>query len=328
MDQEEQSDDTLNNPTTVYSAGSAQEAHFLKNLLIESGIQAMVSNEVLHRGLGVELVGLHTAAQVVVSAKDAEVARRLALEFDQRTIAPADPEVVYSATSLREAQAVSDALTQSGISAAIGDEVIQPEAQSDSNGQTGVIPVLVTRAEVEAARQIIFDGSYSRDVSSESVIAVPAPWPRCPQCDARRTTRCPICLTSGVEFEGVDPEFAGLPNQPDQSSQPSDSCDSSSCGSSCSCGTQPAESQSAEPEAELPGPDAGPARLTLMCCTCDEPFIPEFPSRCEWCGHEFADGYALEEHHDVEPIPAQAMIVIMGLVTLVLVACAYFAWLV
>jgi hypothetical protein len=29
----------------------------------------------------------------------------------------------------------------------------------------------------------------------------------------------------------------------------------------------------------------------VLCNICDEPFVPRFPARCEWCGHRFADGY-------------------------------------
>jgi hypothetical protein len=29
--------------------------------------------------------------------------------------------------------------------------------------------------------------------------------------------------------------------------------------------------------------------LVVICPTCDDPFVPEFPPRCEWCGHRFAD---------------------------------------
>ena len=254
-----ENDDSLHNPTTVYSASSVQEAHFLKNLLVESGINAMVSNELLHRGSGVDLVGLPTAAKVVVAARDAETARRLALEFDRRTSV-----------------------------------LVEPEATA------GLEP-------------------------GESVIEVPAPWPHCPQCDTRRTTRCPICPTSGTDFEEVDPEFAGALGLP------GDASDTTGCGSSCSCGQEPqaAAPQSVEAEAaEPPGAETSLPRLALMCPTCDEPFVPEFPRRCEWCGHEFADGYDVEDHLEREPIPVQAMIVILGLVTLVLVACAYFAWIV
>ena len=27
---------------------------------------------------------------------------------------------------------------------------------------------------------------------------------------------------------------------------------------------------------------------------CDEPFVPAYPRRCEWCGHTFADGYEVD----------------------------------
>ena len=255
-----ENDDSLHSPTTVYSASSVQEAHFLKNLLIESGIDAMVSNELLHRGSGVELMGLPTAAEVVVAAKDAETARQLAIEFDRRTSVPAEPEAM-----------------------------------------TGLEP-------------------------GESVIEVPPPWPRCPQCDTRRTTRCPICPTSGTDFDQVDPEFLGTLGLPGETSDTT-----GGCGSSCSCGPEPraAAPQSLETEAaEPPNAETSPPKLALMCHTCDEPFVPEFPRRCEWCGHEFSDGYDVEDHVEREPIPLQAMIVILALVTLFLVACAYFAWIV
>ena len=40
--------------------------------------------------------------------------------------------------------------------------------------------------------------------------------------------------------------------------------------------------------------NASPAESTsvplLLCPTCDEPFHPHYLRRCEWCGHEFADG--------------------------------------
>lgn len=31
--------------------------------------------------------------------------------------------------------------------------------------------------------------------------------------------------------------------------------------------------------------------VMVLCPTCDEPFAPRFPARCEWCGHRFRDGY-------------------------------------
>jgi len=330
-----ENDDSLHNPTAVYSADSVQQAHFLKNLLVQSGINAMVSNELLHRGSGVDLVGSPTAAKVVVAARDAETARQLALDFDRRTAALVEPEIVYSASSLPEARAVKGVLARAGISAAVGDDIMHTEAEVNPFGMARAMPVIVTRRDIEAARKIILDGFDPQAASSEaadglerddSIIEVPAPWPRCPQCDTRRTTRCPICPTSGTDFEQVDPEFVGSLGLPVDTSDTT-----GGCGSSCSCGPEPQTDapQSVEGKAaEPPGAETGPPSLALMCPTCDEPFVPEFPRRCEWCSHEFADGYRVEDHVEREPIPLQAMIVILGLVTLVLIACAYFAWLV
>ncbi len=334
-DADQHDDDSLHNLTTVYSAVSAQQAHFLKNLLIESGINAMVSNEHLHRGSGVDLIGLPTAAEVVVAAKDAQAARQLALEFDRRTIESTEPEVLCSTGSLVEAQAVKGALAQAGIPAEIDDGTLRAQTEIDPFPTARAMHVVVARRDVEAARQIVLRGvdlqAASTDAMTgqeahESTIDVPPPWPQCPQCDARRTTRCPICLTSGTDFDEVDPEYIGLPDLPEDASDAT-----GSCGSGCSCGSHPhgADPQSVEAEAsEPPPPEACQPQLVLMCHTCDDPFVPEFPQRCEWCGHEFAEGYEVEEHVDSEPIPVQAMVVILALVTLVLVACAYFAWLV
>jgi hypothetical protein len=325
-----ENDDSLHSPTIVYSAGSLQEAHFLKNLLVESGINALVGNEFLQRGSGVDLVGLPTAATVMVAAKDAEAARGLALEFDRRTAVLADPQVVYSAKSLPEARAVKDALVAAGISAAVGDETMHAGTNVSVFGIPEAIPVIAAGRDVDAARQIVESGIDFQAVSSEatsdsesgeSVVEAPAPWPRCPECDTRRTTRCPICPASGTDFEQVDPEFAGPLGLPGHVADAS-----GVCGSSCSCGQEP---QAVEVEAsESPGTATCPPRLALMCPTCDEPFVAEFPRRCEWCGHEFADGYEVEDHVDGEPIPVQAMIVILALVILFLVACGYFACLV
>ena len=68
--------------TVIYTAGTMQEAHLLKDVLAEAGIEATVSNELLEGGAGVGAVGRLTDAQVVVGEEDAEEARRIALYFD------------------------------------------------------------------------------------------------------------------------------------------------------------------------------------------------------------------------------------------------------
>ena len=258
-------DDALRNPTVIYSARSAQQAHFLKNLLAEAGITASVTNDVLSGGAGVDLVGLSTAAKVLVAEEDAETARRFAVQFDQQ--------------------------------AALATAELEPPALE--------APV----------------------------------WPQCPQCDARRSTRCPVCQTAGTDFDEADRDFLGSLGMPDsldpggQAPKPAPiSCD---CGST-QCGNReklPSETSDAvEPAAEvLPGTSANATsqpRLALMCSTCDEPFVPEFPGRCEWCGHEFPDGYSVEALPEREPIPTRAIVVVCALAGLMLLATLYFIWIV
>ncbi len=76
-------------------------------------------------------------------------------------------------------------------------------------------------------------------------------WPTCRHCRRPRQTSCPICQTAGNQF----PE-AFLPDR----------------------------------ENTAPEVASEPARLYVLCPTCDEPFAPQFLARCEWCGHRFRDG--------------------------------------
>lgn len=78
--------------TVVYAARTVQDAYLLRNLLEQAGIGAVVTNEVLSGGSGVEVLGWPTLARVVVAAKDALRARRIALDFDARAAARSGQE--------------------------------------------------------------------------------------------------------------------------------------------------------------------------------------------------------------------------------------------
>jgi hypothetical protein len=80
----------------IYTARNKQQAHLLRNLLEEAGIEAAVTGDLLADGTGVDAVGWATAARVVVAEEDAKAARRLAEEFDRRgatAAAAARPDV-------------------------------------------------------------------------------------------------------------------------------------------------------------------------------------------------------------------------------------------
>ncbi len=62
----------------------------------------------------------------------------------------------------------------------------------------------------------------------------------------------------------------------------------------------------------------------LMCSVCDEPFEPTYPKHCEWCGHEFDDGYVIEQIVGPEEIPTRAIVVAVVLGLLLLGTMVYF----
>ena len=173
-----------------------------------------MTNQLLHGGAGIDLVGTPTAAKVVVAAEDAVAAREFALDFDDRT---------------QEQSTWSDEPTRDDITA----------------------------------------------------------WPTCPKCGAKRTTRCPICETSGTDFLEADRGFLGeLAESAEGASAGSCGC-SGSCSTktggdsqgSCSTGAAPSEHEEEEEEED--------PETMLMCSVCDEPFEPTYPKHCEWCDHEF-----------------------------------------
>lgn len=85
-------------PIVIYTASNAVEAHQLKNLLEETGIQAFVANENLQGLIGFDASSWSTAVQVLVAAKHVAAARRMAEEFDRHghgaapSVQPVEPD--------------------------------------------------------------------------------------------------------------------------------------------------------------------------------------------------------------------------------------------
>jgi predicted RNA-binding Zn-ribbon protein involved in translation (DUF1610 family) len=243
---------SLGDPTEIYSAQSVVQANLLKNLLADQGITAIVANQLLHGGSGIDLVGTPTAAKVVVAAEDAAAAREFALDFDER-----------------------------------------------------------------AQKQSSWPGEPIRD---ELTV-----WPTCPQCGAKRTTRCPICETSGTDFTEADRGFLG---------ELAESAQSAPTGSSCGCSGSCSSKTDGDSQGSC-GADAGPSEheieheeedpeTMLMCSVCDEPFEPTYPKHCEWCDHVFEDGYVIERIVGPEEIPSRAIAVAVVLGLLMLGGLIYF----
>jgi hypothetical protein len=69
-------------PTVIYTAANLPQAHILRNLLEDLGIPATVTNDAVQQAIGDIPAGWSTAPRVVVAAEHAELARRVALEFE------------------------------------------------------------------------------------------------------------------------------------------------------------------------------------------------------------------------------------------------------
>lgn len=144
-------------------------------------------------------------------------------------------------------------------------------------------------------------------------------WPRCPECGAPRLTRCPYCRTSGTSFAKADhpPSAAafGAGSEVDVF-HPAE-------GSSCSCSHAGCGAEA------HPGEEPEDASGMCVCPMCDEPFHPDYLRQCEWCGHDFGEGFVAESlatQH--EPVNVRVVAVMIGLVIFAVATLTYFALLI
>lgn len=214
-----------------------------------------------------------------------------------------DLTVVYAAASGTDASFLVNQLAEAGIRAVVTNTVLEGGAGVDVLGWATLARVAVAKHDAPAARQIALEfdriaakrkAQRSEDTSTQEerpeldtpAATTTAPWPRCPQCSARRVTRCPICSTEGTDFRQADPNYTPTLGVADDATPLS----------TCACGSDSCHEKEAPGQA-IPGIEAGDAgtapaqRLTLLCPTCDEPFEPHYARRCAECGHEFADGF-------------------------------------
>ncbi len=210
-----------------------------------------------------------------------------------------DLKVIYVAGTTQEAHLLRDHLEESGIRATVTNAVLEGGAGVDLVGWPTSARVAVSEEDAAAARHIAlqFDRAFSArakagpldEEDDKRAVGQPAQtgdaaeagaptrsWPRCPQCNALRITKCPACGTSGTDFPQADAFDAD------------------------------------------PADEASPP--LVLCPECDEPFAPEYASACEWCGHEFHEGFApavVEQRFDLSPgllaVVAVALAVVVGL---------------
>ena len=241
--------------------------------------------------------------------------------------------VIYHARTPQDAHLLRNLLAERQIEAVVLDAASEDGLGDDELGWAAAARVAVAEDDAEPARQIALEFDRQAAASAASPTAEgPQPeapvtamladaWPRCPECGAPRSTRCPICGTAGSDFSPADKGFVWIPEPEDAAYRPP----------SCSCGsggcTPAADEDASAPAADQPQPEQ-PAEL-LMCPTCDEPFPPQYPRLCEWCGHEFADGFAVDlPQGPIEQINSRVIAVIVGLLVLAAAMVAYLIFIV
>lgn len=239
--------------------------------------------------------------------------------------------VVYTAKNKQQAHMLKNRLEEAGIEAAVTGELLSDGTGVDAVGWATAARVMVAEHDALAARRLAeqFDRQDAQPAGPFDLPDKEQPdelteWPTCPDCGARRTTTCPICHTSGTDFPEADSRFAVSAELSDDA-RPISSCGCDSGG--CSTGEAP-QPPSDEAEAALDEPPPG---LVLTCTMCDEPFRPDFPLRCEWCGHEFPDGYPVDVEEEGEPpeqITTRALAVMIVLAVLGVGLAVYFLFLV
>jgi uncharacterized CHY-type Zn-finger protein len=63
----------------------------------------------------------------------------------------------------------------------------------------------------------------------------------------------------------------------------------------------------------------------LICGTCDEPFVPEYYRRCEWCGHDFGAGIELKPKEVTDYLNDRVIVAVVGSALILLAVFAYFS---
>jgi hypothetical protein len=78
------------------------------------------------------------------------------------------------------------------------------------------------------------------------------------------------------------------------------------------------------PLADRPPGSAECSPGLLLCTTCDEPFEPTYLRRCEWCGHDFGDGFEFARKPSSAKLNDRVITVVIALAAALVAIFAYF----
>lgn len=214
-----------------------------------------------------------------------------------------DLKVVYAAGTMQEAHVLKNLLEQEGIRAIVTNTVLEGGSGVDMLGWPTLARVAVNAENAVAAREIALE--FDRSVSSGA------------QAD--------VDVATSEEAAGKRAETAVRSETLGESWPRCPQCAAPRITKCPACGTAGTGFPPADKTEEEPSEAVG--RL-LLCIECDEPFVPEYAHDCEWCGHEFPDGFRPAEAP--EPDRLSPALITMAAITIVVVVglLAYFAILV
>ena len=131
---------------------------------------------------------------------------------------PENLTVVYAARTLQDAHQLRNLLADAGIHAIVTNESLQG-GFGNFLGWQGLTRVVVREEDARAGaghrHGVRRSASRRRPVRTPPARTscrrrISPPWPKCPQCGAARTTRCPVCGEIGVDFPASDPDSTGV----------------------------------------------------------------------------------------------------------------------
>lgn len=200
-----------------------------------------------------------------------------------------DLKTVYTTSSLHVAHMLQQILQDYGISSSVPRTTGVDTPFED-------LAVLVHADELPLATRIasafdkhILNKQGEEETEDDDEFYFWLEWPTCPKCKSPRQTKCQFCQTAGTDFVLAD----APPMLVD------------------------ADSKDAIPEEDLE------YDLMLMCHTCDEPFEPVFYRHCQWCEHEFSDGFAPELEPTDSEWTKRTIAVVVALVAVVVATMIY-----
>lgn len=202
---------------------------------------------------------------------------------------------IYSAADAVQAQLLKEQLALRDIDAWIINEALSGAVGGLPPGWSSNARVVVASADAEKAREIAMD--FDRN-QVERLHAAKEPPEPAPVVDLDDWPRCLMCGERRLAVCRF-------------------------------CGTAGTHFPLAYQGPGRVGHDEAAPPLSVVCPTCDEPFVPRFYKECEHCGYEFEDGVPVPHptgDHEILREDLTRVWILLGGMLLLFVACGVYLW--